>query len=122
MGFQGLCGERLSQVMLRHGRDVSFKHVNGDPGPIAVVFEFDGRTHEIGIYEDTVNMREGKSLFECYMTEEFESELALIEGFATRLDRYLSGGPWEGPDETGLPDLIKGSVKRFFRWLLSGVM
>jgi hypothetical protein len=60
-------------------------------------------------------MHKGERYFECYMQEEFVSEQALIEGFAVRLDRYLSGGPWAGPDEKGLPDVIKEKVSRLFR-------
>jgi hypothetical protein len=48
------------------------------------------------------------------MDEEFKSESSLVEGFAGRLDRYLSGGPWGGTDEKGLPDRVKEKVKRIF--------
>jgi hypothetical protein len=56
-------------------------------------------------------MLSGKYLFESYMSEEFESEEALREGFAARLDRYLGGGEWAGPDEPGFWKSLKLSVK-----------
>ena len=115
MEFQQACIERLSQVLKKHKKEGSFEHQVNGLVRFTVVFDFEGRTYEIGIYKETVTMWEGRSLFECYMPEEFESEPALIDGFATRLDRYLSGGPWEGPAEKGLPDLIKENVKRLFR-------
>lgn len=114
--FQLRCVQRLSEVLAKHDQvNRNFRHfTNGLDRFVATVI-VDGRAHEIGVYADSVTMWEDDKLFECYMPEEFTSESALIEGFATRLDRYLSGGPWEGPDEKGLLDLIKEKVKALFR-------
>lgn len=116
--FQELAVKRLTEVLVKHGKaQVGFRYVTQGFPHFSVDIDFQGKVHNIAVFENDLAMYENDSLFECYMPEEFKSELTLIEGFASRLDRYLSGGPWEGPDEKGLPDLIKEKVMALFRWL-----
>ncbi len=49
------------------------------------------------------------------MPAEFESETALIEGFASRLDRYLSGGPWAEPDEKSFGESLTEKLRHLFQ-------
>jgi hypothetical protein len=94
--------------------DMGFKYVtNGLPRYVAEI-DFQGRPHKIEVYETGPVMLSGKQLFEAYMPEEFESEEALRESFAMRLDRYLGGGEWEGPDEPGFWESLKLTFKRLF--------
>lgn len=111
--FQQSCVERLQEVLATHGyNEVAFEYITrGHPYYLARL-DFENRAHEIEVYEDGPVMHRGEELFEPYMSEEFESEAALREGFATRLDRYLSGGPWEGPDEPGLWESVRRYVRR----------
>jgi hypothetical protein len=116
--FQRVCLQRIAEVFSTHHlEEPSFVRGEGSSGWYWATFLFDGQEHRIEVYPDNVVMHRGESHFECYMDEEWKSEEALIEGFATRLDRYLSGGPWGGPDEKGLPDLIMERVGRTARRL-----
>lgn len=114
--FQELAVQRLTEVLVKHGKsEAGFRYVTQGFPHFSTDFDFKGKMHNIAVFVNDVTMYEDDSLFECYMPEEFKSESALIEGFTNRLDRYLSGGPWEGPDEKGFLDLIKEKVKTFFR-------
>lgn len=113
--FQESCAARIREVLARHGYDdVSFEYVtNGLPRYVAEI-DVQGKPHEIEVYETRPVMLSGKQLFEPYMPEEFESQESLLDGFATRLDRYLGGGGWEGPDEPGFWQAVKLSFKGLF--------
>jgi hypothetical protein len=115
--FQQKCVARLLEVFVENGLDeVRFERRSNGLNWFAAEFTLKGRQHTVGVYERDVTMTAGDSLFECYMRHEFASEEALIESFAARLDRYLSGGPWEGLDEKSFPELIKEKVKSLLRW------
>lgn len=102
-------------MLSKHGYgDVSFDYVVGDLASYTARIDFKGRQHKIEVYEDGPVMLSGEQLFEPYLREEFDSEEALREGFATRLDRYLGGGEWEGPDEPSLWESVKLSLRRLF--------
>jgi hypothetical protein len=114
--FQQGCLRRIGEVFARHHlEEPSFIRGEGSSGWYWANFSFNGEEHRIEVYPDIVVMHRGESYFECYMDEEWKSKEALIEGFATRLDRYLSGGPWAGPDEKGLPDSIKERIGQVLR-------
>lgn len=114
--FQEACIRRVREVLIDHGLQEPLFHCEGGKSVYcSTLFKFRELAHLLEVYEDIVVMHQGEQYFECYMPEELKSDAALIEGFAARLDRYLSGGPWEGPDEKGLPDLIKEKVKALFR-------
>ncbi|HKI00414.1 MAG TPA: hypothetical protein VKK31_00395 [Thermoanaerobaculia bacterium] len=114
--FQQACIQRIEEVFSRHHLEApSFMQGEGSSGWYWATFSLKGQEHRIEVYPDIVVMHRGESYFECYMDEEWKSEEALIEGFAIRLDRYLSGGSWAGPDEKGLPDLIKQKVEKVLR-------
>lgn len=100
--------ERIREVLARHGYgDVPFEYLtNGLPRYVAEI-DIQGKPHEIEVYETGPVMLSGKQLFEPYMREEFQSEEALREGFALRLDRYLGVGEWRGPDEPGFWQAVK---------------
>lgn len=113
--FQESCVSSIREVLARHGYgDVKFEYVTGDLPCYVAELEFQGNQHEIEVYEDGPVMLSGKQLFESYMPEEFESEEAFREGFAMRLDRYLGGGDWAGPDEPGFWQAVKLSFKGLF--------
>ena len=114
--FQKGCIQRIQEVFSRHALDApSFVPGEGSSGWYWATFSRNGQEHRIEVYPDIVVMHRGESYFECYMDEEWTSEEALIQGFATRLDRYLSGGPWAGPDEKGFPDALKEKVRKIAR-------
>lgn len=116
--FQQTCILRIQEVFSRHKLEVPlFIPGEGSFGWYWATFSLEGQEHRIEVYPDIVVMHRGESYFECYMDEEWKSEEALIAGFATRLDRYLSGGPWAGPGEKGLPDLVKERIGRVLRRL-----
>ena len=50
-------------------------------------FKFDNKDHRIEIYPKIVVMHQGDRYFESYMPSEFESEAALVDGFAQHLLR-----------------------------------
>lgn len=101
----------VSFVLRRHGIDPDFKtQIHNGKSWLSHSFVRNGQRYRIEIYEDSVVMHQGDRLFEPYMTQEFESDQAQIQGFCERLDRYLGGGDWEGPNEDG-------PVIRFFRRL-----
>ena len=81
---------------------------------IAGRFEFGGVVHVIEIYADTAVMVSGPYIYEVYMKDEFQTEASFIEGFATRLDRYLIGGSWAGPDEHSRFQTAWNSLRRLF--------
>lgn len=114
--FQKTCIQRIGEVFSRHHIETpQFVRGEGSSGWYQATFPLNGQEHRIEVYPDIVVMHRGESYFECYMDEEWKSEDALIEGFATRLDRYLSGGPWAGPDEKGLPDILRDKMKTIVR-------
>lgn len=113
--FQASCVERIRGVLAEHGyADVTFVRRTDGRFRWVASFVFQGKRHKIEVYEDGPVMLCGKQLFEPYQPEEFQDKQALREGFATRLDRYLSGGSWEGPDEAGVWESLKASLKRIF--------
>lgn len=110
--------QRLQDVLAEHGYTENAFTYNTEGFPAYITdFAFCDQTHTIAIYENDILMYAGNQLFECYMREEYKSNSKLIDGFATRLDRYLSGGPWEGPDEKSLPDAIKEKAQELFKLL-----
>ncbi|MCI0423968.1 MAG: hypothetical protein L0312_32945 [Acidobacteria bacterium] len=111
--FQRRCHDRVLQVFKELGlpRPV-FRDMSGERPSLTAGFEHRGKTHSIEIYSDDVVMIEGESLYECYLRSEFRSEESWIEGFASRLSRYLSGGDWAGPDEEGWPEKAAEGLKR----------
>lgn len=114
--FQRACIQKIGEVFSRQGLDAPpFVRGEGSSGWYWATFSLNGQEHRIEVYPDIVVMHRGESYFECYMDEEWASEEALIQGFATRLDRYLSGGPWAGPDEKGFPDVLKEKVRKIAR-------
>lgn len=113
--LQDACAARLAEVLTRNGYDeIRFEYRTDGVPRYAAGFEFQGKEHEIEVYEDGPVMTSGGQLFESYLPEEFESEEALLDGFSERLDRYLAGGEWKGPREPG----FLASLGLFFRGLL----
>ena len=101
--FQALCVTRLGEVLAANGfGKVPFEYVEGDLGCYAAQFVLLGKRYEIEVYETGPVMLCGEQLFESFMPEEFESDEAHREGFVTRLERYLGGGPWDDYERIGL--------------------
>ena len=112
--FATKCRDRICRVFLDLGLEPpAFEWREGDLKYLAGEFDREGRKYRIEIYDENVVMHEGKRYYECYMRGEFRSEEALIEGFAVRLTRLLSGGPWEGHDETAV-GRVWAYAKRIF--------
>ena len=115
--FREPCRDRVMATFSALGLDVpGFREVE-DANYLLAEFEHRGRTHRIEIYDDSVVMLEGRHLFEAYMAKENESTQSLIDGFTTRLSRYLTGGPWEGPDEKGPIDRVRAAAGAALRSL-----
>ncbi len=113
--FRRLCKERVASTFAALGLEVPlFYDVPGHQYAVAEL-KHRGQIHKIEVYDDDVVMLAGKSLFECYMRDEWQNEDTLISGFTTRLTRYLSGGSWEGPNEERLPYKIGAAFKRLWR-------
>ncbi len=115
--FQETCARRVAEVLSRHGfASTIFVAGEGTSSWYWTAFQFHQKEHRIEIYPKIVVMHqdEDQLYFECYMNDEFESEAALIKGFSTRLDRYLGGGTWEGPEEKGFLEVVKGKIERLF--------
>ncbi len=107
---------RVLEVLSKHSLDhVRFDHRSNGLEWFAADFVLNGREHTIGVYDDDVTMTAESRLFECYLRREYLSEATLVDGFSARLTRYLSGGPWDDPDEQGVLELIKGKMKGLFR-------
>lgn len=116
--FQRECARRLDETIAEHGLGRPTWSLKTDGRHrLEGHFEFEGKAYRIEIYSDVVVMHQDddRRYFESYMPEEFRSESSLIEGFASRLDRFLSGGDWAGPDEKGSAGSIKAGFKRLFR-------
>jgi hypothetical protein len=97
--FKDRCRDRILTVFSAlHLQAPSFEQRYGT-GSLAGDFEIGGTPHEIEIYGEGVVMHSGRHAYECYMPKELRSEEALIEAFAGRLTRLLSGGTWEEPSE-----------------------
>jgi len=118
-GFKETCVARLNQVLYAHGfTDGAFED---DPEGLQYLrraIHHAGRDYRIEVYDGLVVMHavNGGYRYECYLREEFASGEAQIEGFARRLDRFLGGGAWEGPDEgDSLVDELIAWLRRFFR-------
>src|SRR5437867_2755836 len=98
--FQLTAAERLKGVLERHGMAVGDFHLKEGRRPtLWTSFRFDGRDYDLAIFHDDINMREGSNLYETYLSREYRDAATLIDSFAIRLDRFLSNGRWEGPDE-----------------------
>lgn len=101
-GFQAAAVEKIQAVLEKHGiKTEGFRLNLGARKAYWASFPFRGEEHTVAVYDDNVNMQQGPNLFECYMPDEFKSDASLIEGFSSRLDRYLSGGDWAGEGEEG---------------------
>lgn len=87
-------------------------HLVDNSGVLVGEFRHNGRLYQIEIQSGNVVMVGGEQLFECYLRSEFRDEQSLINGFAARLERYLSAGLWRHPDERGLSDWLRDAVKK----------
>lgn len=112
--FQVAGVERVKEVLEKHGIKAEFRLNIGAQKAYWTSFVFKGEEHTVAVYEDNANMQQGPNLFECYMPDEFKSDASLIEGFAVRLDRYLSGGDWEGEGEEGFLGDVKKRLAQVF--------
>jgi hypothetical protein len=90
----------------------TFERREGDLPYLAGEFVAQGKRYTIEIYDKTVVMHQDRHYYECYMRAEWKSEDALINSFVARLERLLSGGSWEGPDEHSPLDKLKAIVRK----------
>ena len=117
--FQIHCVEYLLRVLQQH--DIHFSDFlvkNGGELWISSEFMFKEKKHLLQISGDHVVMWAGEQaeeLFEPYLSSEFKTDRAMIEGFSSRLDRYLGGGDWAGPDEPTLPEMVRNWFRKLFR-------
>jgi hypothetical protein len=111
--FAARCRDRILDVFASLDLEPPrFQAREGNLPYIAGEFAHGGRTYRIEIYNENVVMHEGGRYYECYMRDEFQNEESLIRGFAIRLTRLLSGGPWEGPDEKSVFDRIVAFARK----------
>ena len=113
---------RVAQVLRSHGYEPQFEELSlGSELWLGATFTFRGVPHDVGIHADDrrgndVNMYAGEQreqLYECFLRGEYATDEALIESFAKRLDRYLSGQAWDDPTDYE----PRGSVARLFKKL-----
>ena len=115
-GFKEAAVKRLNQVLHAHGvTEGAFEEVA--PDHLRRVVRLQGKKFVIGVTTGMVVMEstDGRCRYEPLLRQEFSSGQAMIDGFATRLDRLLDGGPWELPDEVdSLVDKLIRLVRRVF--------
>jgi hypothetical protein len=117
--FQQACARRVISVLSTHGINAPVLHYQrGAKEAFWLEFTLRGEECVLAIYEDEVNMFHGKALLEPYMHAEFRTDETLIEGFASRLDRYLGGGPWAGPEEKSFSQAVQSKIANFLRGLI----
>lgn len=118
--FQVLAEEVITEILRRHGIHCSFLpygYLDGAPS-FCASFSWKGLGHKIELYGISMVMLVGDLLFEVYMPAEFKGDQAYVGGFGERLDRYLSGGDWAGPDEAGaLERRLRNLWSRWKRWV-----
>jgi len=111
-GFGDKCKDRIIGTFSRLGLTVPvFEPRIGELPYLAGEFVHAGRKYRIEIYDKNVVMHEGPHYYECYMREEWKSEEGLVSGFVARLERLLSGGTWQGPEEKRTWDRVVAFVK-----------
>ena len=114
--FQAAAIQKLGEVLANHHVEHGGFALNtGTLKTFWTLFTFKGEEHVLAVFEDNVNMRQGPSLYECYMPEEFVGEDVRVENFVVRLDRYLSGLSWAGEGEEGPLDRVWGWVANALR-------
>jgi hypothetical protein len=117
--FQMECRDLLEGILRRHAIQNDGFAIQGCENVwLRADFQFRGRPHRIELSHDMVVMWAGENteqLFEPYMSAEFKTDRTLAEGFAARLDRYLGGGEWAGPDEGGIWELLRSKLRRLIR-------
>ena len=99
-GFKEAAVKRLNQVLSAHGiTEGAFEEAG--PDHLHRFVRHKGEEFVIFVTTGLVGMesRDGRCRYEPLLRQEFSNGQAMIEGFATRLDRLLDGGPWELPDE-----------------------
>lgn len=114
--FQQRAIERIGGILGEHHvRYSEFAPKVGGQVVFWTSFMFEGQEHVLAIFEGSINMQQGKNLYESYMPDEFKSAEDLIEGFAQRLDRYLGGGAWQGTHEKSAVGRLASQVRKVLR-------
>jgi len=115
--FMDVAEERITRTLQAHGFDVKFERIERQRDSWRYCeFRRACVSYSISIYKQDITMTAGEhdeQLFECFLKREYVTAEVLIESFAGRLDRYLSGGLWEEPDENA-----PGPIARFFQKVL----
>jgi hypothetical protein len=101
--FQEQAEQRIRVILAEHGLQIHFDRTTDSWGEplIRGSFTWDGDCHVIEVFVPSIVMMVRGRLYELYLSREFASESAMIDSFCVRLDRFLSSGSWEGPDERG---------------------
>lgn len=111
--FKVRCRDRVLEVFASLGGEApTFRALRGDLEYLSGDFQHEGRTYTIEIYDENVLVQEGKHRYECYLREEWVSEESLLNGFASRLTRLLSGGPWAAPGEGSFLSRVGAAIKK----------
>jgi hypothetical protein len=114
--FQEACVRSINEVLSKHGSPPGdFEMALSGVERLTRAVRIQGKDYVISVSPDHVLMHsaDGRSAYECYLKHELSTPESLISGFASRLDRYIGGGSWAGPDEEGLLDRILNKLRRF---------
>jgi hypothetical protein len=93
--FQEAAIPKVTDVLRRHGIEAVIREAALGKGFLEAVFQFAGRLHVIELGSDFIQMEEGESLFETHSWRSQQPREAMIDEFATRLDRFLGGKGWD---------------------------
>lgn len=103
----------VEAVLTKHGFPIDGQTLGtGDQRFVRYAFSYGGAPHVIEIATDSPWMYSRAMTFESYMPSEWQDSATLAQGFASRLDRYLSGGTW-GDEREEIS--IGRRLKRLFR-------
>lgn len=115
--FQKLCIPRVVATLQSHQIEAQFIPGEGNITWYWATFSIGDRKHQIEIYPSIAVMHHDHLDSEDLIPGEFKTMSTLVESFASRLDRYLSGGPWKEPHEGYLPVLLEEQAQQRLRFL-----
>lgn len=98
--FQTAALKQLRPVLTRHGLPGDFVVKDGLHPTAWTTFVHNHEEFTLAIFTHEINLRQGPSLYECFLKSEFKNDATLISSFAHRLDRFLTGCGWSLPEDS----------------------